>query len=124
MSQRETGRRTLDHMFGAGYADKLGENRNALTDPLYDFIEEHNFGGTWSREGLDIRRRCELTVAMLVALGKPQAQPYMEAALDAGTTVDELREILRHAALYAGLPAAVEGFRMAEEVLRARGLLD
>ncbi|CAE6864600.1 hypothetical protein R69749_07489 [Paraburkholderia domus] len=61
---------------------------------------------------------------MLTALNRPaQLRSHLEGALTNGCTVDELQEILLQAAVYCGLPAAVDAFRVAEEVLRARNLL-
>ncbi|MBK5054678.1 carboxymuconolactone decarboxylase family protein, partial [Paraburkholderia domus] len=63
-------------------------------------------------------------IAMLTALNRPaQLRSHLEGALTNGCTVDELQEILLQAAVYCGLPAAVDAFRVAEEVLRARNLL-
>ena len=62
---------------------------------------------------------------MLTALNRPaQLRSHIEGALTNGCTVDELREILLHTAVYCGLPASLDAFRVAEEVLRARKLLD
>jgi 4-carboxymuconolactone decarboxylase len=125
MPKKKTGRGILDSLFGEGYSARRDDTRNSLNVPLFDFIEEVNFGSVWSRSGLDRKRRCEMTLAMLIAMNRiPQARAYMGAALTLGTTVEELREIILHVAVYAGLPAAVEGFKVAEEVLRERGLLD
>ena len=61
---------------------------------------------------------------MLVAMGRPnQLRTHIEGALNHGCSVEELREILLHTAVYAGRPAAVEGFKVADEILRDKGLL-
>lgn len=65
-----------------------------------------------------------LNIAMLTALGRlNQLKSHLEVGLNNGVTVEEIREILLQAAVYSGLPSAVDAFRVAEEVLKARGLL-
>jgi 4-carboxymuconolactone decarboxylase len=62
---------------------------------------------------------------MLTALNRPaQLRTHLDGALNNGCSVDEIREILLQAAVYCGLPAAVDAFRVAEEVLKARKLLE
>jgi 4-carboxymuconolactone decarboxylase len=62
---------------------------------------------------------------MLVALNRiPQLRSHIEGAINNGATMEEIREILLHCGVYAGLPAAIEGFKVAEEVLKKKGLLD
>ena len=81
-------------------------------------VTEHCFGTIWERGGLTQRERSLLTCAMLVALNRgPQLRGHVAGAVANGVTKDELREMLLHASLYAGIPAAVEGFRIASEVL-------
>jgi 4-carboxymuconolactone decarboxylase len=81
-------------------------------------VTEHCFGTIWERRGLTQRDRSLLTCAMLVALNRgPQLRGHVAGAIANGVTKEELRELLMQASLYAGIPAAVEGFRIASEVL-------
>ena len=83
------------------------------------------FGRVWSRKGIDRKQRSILNVVMLTALNRPaQLRNHVEGALNNGCTVEELREILLHTAVYCGLPAATDAFRVAEEVLKARNLVE
>ena len=85
-------------------------------------VTEHCFGDIWDREGLTQRERSLLTCAMLVALNRgPQLRGHVAGAIANGVTKDEFREMLLHASLYAGIPAAVEGFRIAGEVFSEAG---
>jgi 4-carboxymuconolactone decarboxylase len=62
---------------------------------------------------------------MLTALGRPnQLRNHLEGALNNGVTVEELREILLHTAVYCGLPAAGDAFKVAEDVLKGRKLIE
>jgi 4-carboxymuconolactone decarboxylase len=99
------------------------KKRNAFNSVLNDYSEEVCFGRIWARDGIDYKLRSILNVAMLTALNRPnQLRNHVEGALNNGVTVDELREILLHSAVYCGLPAAGDAFRVAEEVLKARKL--
>jgi 4-carboxymuconolactone decarboxylase len=85
-------------------------------------VTEHCFGDIWDREGLTQRERSLLTCAMLIALNRgPQLRGHVAGAIANGVTKDEFRELLLHASLYAGIPAAVEGFRIAGEVFAEQG---
>ena len=85
-------------------------------------VTEHCFGEIWDRDGLTQRERSLLTCAMLVALNRgPQLRGHVTGAIANGVTKEELRELLLQASLYAGIPAAVEGFRIASEVFAEQG---
>ena len=121
----ETGRTVIREMMGEDFIEKRNAKRNAFTATVQDYSDEVCFGRVWSRPGIDRKQRSILNIAMLVALNRtPQLRTHIEGALNNGVTVEELREILLHTAVYCGLPAAVEGFRVADEVLKAKKLLD
>jgi len=85
-------------------------------------VTQHCFGEIWDRDGLTQRERSLLTCAMLVALNRgPQLHIHVAGAIANGVTKEELREMLLHASLYGGLPAALEGFRIAGEVFAETG---
>lgn len=124
-STKQTGRRIMNQLMGDGYAEGKDSRRNAFSGALDDYSEEVCFGRVWAREGLDRKLRSVLNIAMLTALNRPnQLRSHINGALNQGWTVDELREVLLHSAVYCGLPAAGDAFKVAEEVLRARKLLD
>ncbi len=119
MDMKETGQKIISELLGDGYLEERAKKRNDFNGVLHDYIDEVCFGRTWSRPGIDRKQRSILNVAMLTALNRPnQLRTHVEGALNNGCTVEELREILLHAAVYAGLPAAVDSFRVAEEVLK------
>ncbi len=122
---KETGRRIQNELMGAGYAEGKDKKRNDFNSVLSDYSEEVCFGRVWAREGINHKMRSILNIAMLTALGRPnQLRNHLEGALNNGVTVDELREILLHTAVYCGLPAAGDAFRVAEEVLKGRRLIE
>jgi 4-carboxymuconolactone decarboxylase len=123
---------TQNDVFERGVARRkamFGPNGTAPLDNADDFnrdfevtVTEHCFGDIWDRDGLTQRERSLLTCAMLVALNRgPQLRGHVVGALANGVTKEELREMLMHASLYAGIPAAVEGFRIASEVFAEQG---
>lgn len=114
----------MNELMGAEFMATRKTKINSFNSVLHDYIEEVCFGRVWAREGIDRKQRSILNVAMLTALNRPnQLRNHIDGALNNGCTVDELKEILLHAAVYCGLPAAVDAFRIAEEVLNGRKLL-
>ncbi|MBB3014052.1 carboxymuconolactone decarboxylase family protein [Cupriavidus alkaliphilus] len=125
MDNRETGRQIMRELMGAGYVEQKDKKRNAFNAVLHEYSEEVCFARVWARNGIDRKQRSILNIAMLTALNRPsQLRHHMEGALNNGCSMEELREILLQAAVYCGLPAAGDAFRIAEEVLKERKLLD
>jgi 4-carboxymuconolactone decarboxylase len=118
------GEQIMGELMGDGYLERRAQQRNTFNDVLQDYSAEVCFGRIWARPGLDRKLRSVINIAMLVALNRPnQLRHHVEGALNNGCSADEIREILLQTAVYCGLPAAGEGFRIAEEVLRDRGLV-
>ena len=125
MDAKQTGRQIMNELMGAGYVEGKDKKLNAFNSVLHEYSEEVCFGRVWSRNGIDRKLRSILNVAMLTALNRPaQLRNHLDGALNNGCTVDELQEILLQSAVYCGLPAAGDAFRVAEEVLRARKLIE
>lgn len=124
MDTKEVGRQVMRELMGAEYVVEKDKKRNSFNAVLHEYAEEVCFGRTWARPGIDRKLRSILNVAILTALNRPaQLRNHLEGALNNGCTVDELQEILLHSAVYCGLPAATDAFRIAEEVLQARKLI-
>jgi len=122
---KQLGRQVLAELMGPDFLVKKDKTRNAFNGVLHDYSEEVCFGRTWARPGIDRKLRSILNVAMLTALNRPaQLRNHIDGALNNGCSMEELREILLHTAVYCGLPAATDAFRVAEEVLKARGLIE
>lgn len=104
-------------MFGPGGADDQVNAVTELNDKLQDVVTRYCFGDIWQRPELDYAERSKITVAMLLALGKPQElRVHLRGALANGVSVAELREIVLHSFLYCGIPAANEGIRALTEI--------
>jgi 4-carboxymuconolactone decarboxylase len=98
-------------------ANALGR-ATEFTMPMQQYITRNAWGDVWQREGLDLKTRSLITVAMLTALGKQQElKGHVRGALNNGATVAEIQEVLLHASIYCGVPAAVDAFRSAAEVV-------
>lgn len=105
-------------VLGDEYVDAALASSDSFTAPLQELVTECCWGAVWTRPGLDRRTRSLLNVAMLAALGRGhELQLHVRGAVRNGCSDDEIAEALLQAAVYAGIPAGVEGFRLAREVL-------
>jgi 4-carboxymuconolactone decarboxylase len=124
MNTKQVGEEIMGELMGADYLDRRAAQRNSFNDALQDYSAEVCFGRTWSREGIDRKTRSIINIAMLVALNRPnQLRHHIEGALNNGCTAEEIKEILLQTAVYCGLPAASDGFKIAEDVLRSAELV-
>jgi len=107
-------------VMGDAFVDKALGNASEFTQPLQDHINAHAWGAVWPRDGLDRKSRSMVTVAMLTALGRHhELTGHVRGALNNGVKPEEIQEILLHATVYCGVPAAAEAFRAAEPVVAA-----
>jgi 4-carboxymuconolactone decarboxylase len=121
----QAGRAIMNKLMGDGYVEKKDAVKNSFNDVIQEYSEDVCFGRIWTREGLDHKTRSIVNIAMLTALGRPaQLAHHVEGAIANGCTPAEIKEILLQTAVYCGLPAAGEAFKVAEGVLRAGGHLD
>ena len=123
------GQNTQNKDFDAGLASRkqvMGDdfvanafgNATPFTLPIQHYITRNAWGDVWQRPGLDLKTRSLITVAMLTALGKQhELKGHVRGALNNGATPEEISEVLLHASIYCGLPAAVEAYRSAAEVV-------
>jgi len=118
--RRERGTKARREVLGDEYVDRETKNATELTREFHDLITRYAWGEIWTRPGLDRRIRSCITVAMTVALNRPdELALHLKGALRNGVTVDELREVLLQTAVYCGVPAAHTAFKVAQEVLGA-----
>lgn len=117
---RKPGVQVRREVMGDAFVDRALGNATEFTQPLQDFVNEHAWGGVWNREGLDRKTRSLITLTALTALKCPQElKGHVRGALNNGCSVEEIREALLHCAVYAGVPAAIDAFRAAQEVVDA-----
>lgn len=114
----DKGLATRRQVMGDDFVDRAFGNATPFTQPIQEYITRNAWGDVWQRPGLDLRTRSLITVSMLIALGKQhELKGHVRGALNNGVTAEELQEVLLHASIYCGLPAAVEAFRSASEVI-------
>ena len=117
----DTGMAIRRDMFGAAGAEQRLAQANDFNRPFEELVTRYCFGDTWGRPGLDRKTRSLITLAALTALTKPnQLKVHVRGALANGATPEEIREVLLHTAIYAGIPCGVEAFNAAAEVLAAQ----
>jgi len=116
----EQGLATRKAVMGEDFVTAAFANATAFTQPIQEHITRAAWGDVWQRPGLDLKTRSLITVAMLTALGKQhELKGHVRGALNNGATELEIQEVLLHAAIYCGVPTAVEAFRTANEVVAA-----
>ena len=104
-------------VLGDAHVDRSLAKVNDFNGDFQDFITRYAWGEVWSRPGLSRHTRSLLTLVLMVALNRgDEFKMHVRAAFNNGVTRDEIKELLRHAALYAGLPAANTAYHLAEEV--------
>jgi 4-carboxymuconolactone decarboxylase len=117
-SQFDRGLATRKQVMGEDFVARAFAGVTDFTRPLQAHITRAAWGDVWQRPGLDLKTRSLITVAMLTALGKQhELKGHVRGALNNGATVEEIQEVLLHATIYCGVPAAVEAFRTAAEVV-------
>jgi 4-carboxymuconolactone decarboxylase len=118
----EQGLATRKAVMGEDFVAAAFAAATPFTLPLQEHITRAAWGDVWLRPGLDKKTRSLITVAMLTALGKQnELKGHVRGALNNGVTVEEIQEVLLHATIYCGVPAAAEAFRTANEVVTASG---
>jgi 4-carboxymuconolactone decarboxylase len=105
-------------VIGAEFVDKALATADDFNRPLQELVTEYCWGAVWGRDGLSKKTRSLLNIAMLGTLNRPhELKVHVKGAIRNGATKEEIRETLMQVAIYAGVPAAVDSFRLAKEAL-------
>ena len=119
-SQYDKGLALRRKAMGDEYVTKALASATEFTQPIQEAITRRAWGETWQRDGLDLRTRSLVTVAMLIGQGNQhELKAHVRGALNNGASVEEIQEVLLHSTTYRGFPAAVDAFRAAAEVIEA-----
>jgi 4-carboxymuconolactone decarboxylase len=103
-------------VLGAEFVEKSFAAADDFNRPMQELVTEYCWGAVWGREELPHKVRSMLNLAMLSCLNRPhELKLHVKGALRNGVTKDEIREILMQVAIYAGVPAGVDSFRIAKE---------
>lgn len=114
----DEGLRVRREVLGAEHVDKsLGEVSD-FSRPIQELVTEYCWGTVWTRDALPRKTRSLLNLGMLTALNRPhELAVHVRGAITNGASVEEIQETLLQTAIYVGVPAALESFRIAERVL-------
>jgi len=110
-------------VLGSEYVDASIKNADDFTQDLQEFVTATCWGEIWGRPGLD-RKTCSfLNLAMLTALNRPhEVKLHVRGAINNGLTKDEIKEVFLQAAVYCGVPASLDSFKIAKEVFKEMGI--
>ena len=121
-SRFEQGMATRRSVLGDAHVDGATARKTPFDEDFQSFITEGAWGTVWSRPGISKRERSMLTLALLAAMGHDEELAmHVRATANTGATPDDIKEVLLHVAVYAGVPAANRAFRIAKEELAKRG---
>ena len=127
MKESEQFKKGLDvrrAVLGADYVDGSLAKADDFMMAFQEITTEWCWGYAWTRPGLERKTRSMLNLAMLTALGKPaELRLHVKGALANGVSVEEIKEVLLHATVYCGIPAGLDAFKAAHDVLLAEGAI-
>ena len=110
-------------VLGADFVDKALASADDFNMPMQELATTYCWGECWGREGLDKKTRSMINLAMISALNRPhELKIHVKGAIRNGVTKEEIREVLFQVAIYAGIPAGVDSFRIAKEALAEMGV--
>ena len=119
----DAGLKTRREVLGADYVDKSIASQDDFNRPLQELLNTYCWNDVWNRPGLPRKTRSMLNLAMLSALNKPhELRLHLNGALNNGLTKQDIQEVFLQVAIYCGVPAAVESFRIAREVFKEHGI--
>jgi 4-carboxymuconolactone decarboxylase len=114
----EAGLAVRKAVLGAEHVERSLAQVSEFARPIQELVTEYCWGAVWTRPGLERRTRSLVNLAMLTALGRNhELGVHVKGALTNGVTVEEIQEVLLQTAVYVGVPAALESFRVAERVI-------
>jgi 4-carboxymuconolactone decarboxylase len=103
-------------VLGAEYVEKSIAAADDFNRPMQELTTEYCWGWCWGREGLDKKTRSIINLAMISALNRPnELKMHVKGAIRNGLSKEEIREVLLQVAIYCGIPAGVDSFRIAKE---------
>ena len=118
-SRFERGMRVRREVLGDAHVDRAQRRATDLDRDFQRFITEMAWGDVWAGDDLDRRTRSLVTIAILAALGREELALHLRASQRTGVTRREIAELLKHVAVYAGVPAANSAFAVAKRELES-----
>lgn len=115
----EAGLEMRKSVLGAEHVERSLANASEFAQPMQEFVTEYCWGAVWTRPGLKPRTRSLINLAMLTALNRNhELAVHVKGAINNGVTEEEIQEVLLQTAIYVGVPAALESFRVAEKTIQ------
>ena len=115
----ERGKQVRSEVLGPAHVQRSLAAASDFTRPIQELVTEYCWGEVWARPGLERRERSLVNLGMLTALNRShELGVHVRGALRNGCTVEEIQETLLQAAIYCGVPAAMEAFRVAEAAIK------
>jgi 4-carboxymuconolactone decarboxylase len=109
-------------VLGAEYVERSIQGADEFSMAIQEFATENAWGAIWTRPGLPRKTRSLLNIAMLTVMNRPhELKLHIRSAFNNGVTKDEIKEVLLQVAAYAGVPAGIDGFRLAREAFAEMG---
>ena len=113
----DRGLKVRREVLGDAYVDRSLQSGTEFRKPMQELVTEFCWGSVWSREGLDRKTRSLVNLGMLTALNRStELAAHVRGAVNNGATKEEIQEVLLQTAVYCGMPAGLEAFRVAEKV--------
>jgi 4-carboxymuconolactone decarboxylase len=115
------GMQTRRFVLGDEHVDRAEANKTDFDADFQEYITSNAWGAVWSRPGLTKRERSLITIALLAALGhEEELAMHIRATKNTGATEDEVKEVLLHTAVYAGVPVANGAIKIAKEIFSSK----
>ena len=106
-------------VLGEDYVNQSIAGADEFTRTMAEWSTEYCWGALWTRPGLDRRSRSIANLSMIAALNRPhELKLHVKAAVKNGLSRDEIKEVLLQVAVYAGVPAGIDSFRIAREAFK------
>lgn len=117
-TQFDQGMAVRREVLGDEYVDRAIQNVSEFNQPMQEVVTANCWGEVWQRDGISKQTRSLITIAILAALKAPsELKGHVRGALRNGCSKEEIQEVLLHASVYCGMPAGLEAFRAASEVV-------
>jgi 4-carboxymuconolactone decarboxylase len=114
--QFDKGLAVRKEVLGAQYVERSMQNADEFSMAIQEFATENAWGTIWTRPGLPRKTRSLLNIAMLTVMNRPhELKLHIRSSFNNGVTKEEIKEVLLQVAAYAGVPAGIDGFRLARE---------
>lgn len=112
------GMQTRRNVLGDEHVNKAEAIKTDFDKDFQEYITNNAWGTVWSRPGLTKRERSLITIALMTALGhEEELKLHLRATKNTGATSEDVKEVLLHTAIYAGLPSVNAAFKIAKEIL-------